>query len=53
VQRLKGCAHIAKQVAADGSTLREAALRSEKVSEEEYDKAIVPMDMIGEGVCGA
>jgi hypothetical protein len=39
----------AKRVAADGSTLREAALRSGKVSEEECDKMIVPKDMIGEG----
>jgi hypothetical protein len=39
----------AERAAADTSTLREAALRSGKVSEEEYDKAIVPKDMIEEG----
>ncbi len=49
----QNAAHIAEQAAADGSTLREAALRSGKVSEEEYDKVIVPKDMIGEGVRGA
>jgi fumarate hydratase class II len=49
----QNAAHIAEQAAADGSTLREAALRSGKVSGEEYDKVIVPKDMIGEGVAGA
>jgi fumarate hydratase class II len=49
----QNAAHIAEQAAADGSTLREAALRSGKVSGEEYDKVIVPKDMIGEGVGGA
>jgi hypothetical protein len=39
----------AERAAADGSTLREATLSSGKVSEEEYDKAIVPKDMIEEG----
>ena len=43
----------AEQAAADDSTLREAKLRSGKASEEEYDKVIVPKDMIGEGVRGA
>jgi fumarate hydratase class II len=49
----QNAAHIAEQAAADGSTLREAALRLGKVSAEEYDKVIVPKDMIGEGVGGA
>ncbi len=49
----QNAAHIAEQAAADGSTLREAALRSGKVSEEEDDKVIVPKEMIGEGVGGA
>ena len=49
----QNAAHIAEQAAADGSTLREAALRSGKVSGEEYDKVIVPKNMIGEGVRGA
>ena len=42
----------AEQAAADGSTLREATLRSGKISGEEYDKVIVPKDMISEGVGG-
>ena len=49
----QNAAHIAEQAAADGSTLREAALRSGKVSGEEYDKVIVPKNMTGEGVRGA
>jgi fumarate hydratase class II len=49
----QNAAHIAEQAAADGSTLREAALKSGKVSGEEYDKVIVPKSMIGEGVRGA
>ena len=49
----QNAAHIAEQAAADGSTLREAALKSGKISAEEYDKLIVPKNMIGEGVGGA
>ena len=46
-------AHIAEQAAAKGSTLREAALASGHIDEAEFDKAIVPRTMIGEGVGGA
>jgi fumarate hydratase, class II len=46
-------AHIAEQAAAEGLTLREAALRSGRISEADYDRIIVPGDMIGEGVAGA
>jgi fumarate hydratase class II len=46
-------AHIADEGAAEGLTLREAALRSGKVSEADYDRIIVPGAMIGEGVAGA
>ena len=49
----QNAAHIAERAAADGSTLREAALKSGKISAEEYDKLIVPKNMIGEGVGGA
>jgi fumarate hydratase, class II len=49
----QNAAHIAEQAAAEGSTLREAALRSGKISAEDYDKIIVPKNMIGEGVRGA
>ena len=46
-------AHIAEDADATGSTLREAALRSGKVSAEDYDRIIVPANMIGEGLAGA
>ena len=46
-------AHIAEDADATGATLREAALRSGKVSAEDYDRIIVPGDMIGEGLAGA
>ena len=46
-------AHIAEDADATGSTLREAALRSGKVSAEEYDRIILPANMIGEGLGGA
>ena len=38
-------AAIAKDANATGSTLREAALRSGKLTEEEFDAWVVPMDM--------
>jgi hypothetical protein len=43
----------AEQAAEDGSTLKEPGLRSGRVRDEEYDKVIVPKDMIGEGVRAA
>jgi fumarate hydratase, class II len=46
-------AHIAEDADATGSTLKEAALRSGKISAEEYDKIIVPKNMTGDGVAGA
>jgi fumarate hydratase class II len=49
----QNAAHIAEQAAAEGTTLKEAALKSGKVSAEEYDRIIVPRNMIGEGVGGA
>jgi fumarate hydratase class II len=49
----QNAAHIAEQAAAEGTTLKEAALKSGKVSAEEYDRIIVPRHMIGEGVGGA
>jgi fumarate hydratase class II len=33
--------------------LREAALRSGKIGEDQYDRIIVPRDMIGDGLAGA
>ncbi len=49
----ENAAHIAQKAMADGTTLREAAVASGIVSEEEYDKIIVPGRMIGHGVSGA
>jgi fumarate hydratase class II len=49
----ENAAHIAQRAMADGTTLREAAVTSGKVSEDEYDKIIVPGTMIGGCVSGA
>ncbi|WP_242098652.1 class II fumarate hydratase [Sphingomonas sp. CROZ-RG-20F-R02-07] len=49
----QNAAHIAEDAQATGSTLKEAALKSGKVDEAQYDKVIVPKDMIGTGVSGA
>jgi fumarate hydratase, class II len=49
----QNAAHIAEDADATGSTLKEAALRSGKISAEEYDKIIVPKNMTGDGVAGA
>ncbi|RLQ88651.1 class II fumarate hydratase [Notoacmeibacter ruber] len=46
-------AEIAKDAAKTGDTLREAALRSGKVTEDEYDRIIRPETMTGEGLAGA
>jgi fumarate hydratase, class II len=49
----QNAAHIAEQAAAEGTTLKEAALKSGKISAADYDRIIVPRDMIGRGVGGA
>jgi fumarate hydratase class II len=49
----QNAAHIAEKAAADGTTLREAAIASGKVKAEEYDRIIVPSTMIGSGLGGA
>lgn len=49
----QNAAHIAEEADASGSTLKEAALKSGLVSEEQYEKFIVPRDMIGAGLAGA
>ncbi|MBV8650897.1 MAG: class II fumarate hydratase [Alphaproteobacteria bacterium] len=49
----QNAAHIAEDADATGSTLREAALRSGKVSPAQYDQIIVPTHMIGDGLAGA
>jgi fumarate hydratase class II len=49
----QNAAHIAEDAAASGTTLKETAIKSGKVSEADYDRIIVPRNMIGEGVAGA
>jgi fumarate hydratase class II len=49
----QNAAHIAEKAAADGTTLRDAAIASGKVSQDEYDRIIVPRTMIGRGLGGA
>lgn len=49
----QNAAHIAEDADATGSTLREAALKSGKISAQDYDKIIVPKEMIGQGLEGA
>jgi len=46
-------AHIAESADANGTTLREEAIASGKVSAEEYDRIVKPETMIGHGVAGA
>jgi fumarate hydratase class II len=49
----QNAAHIAEKAAAEGTTLRAAAIASGKIREDEYDRIIVPGRMIGNGVGGA
>ena len=49
----QAAAHIAEDAHATGATLREAALRSGRVTAERYDALIVPDAMVGEGLAGA
>ncbi len=46
-------AHIAEAAIANGTTLKAAALASGKVSEEQFDQIVKPLDMIGQGLAGA
>jgi len=46
-------AHIAEDAIAKGTTLREAALASGKVTAEQFDQIVNPLDMVGTGVGGA
>ena len=46
-------AHIAETAAKNGTTLREEAIASGKVSEEEYDRIVQAHTMIGDGLAGA
>jgi fumarate hydratase class II len=49
----ENAAHIAEKAIADGTTLKQAALESGKVTEELFDKTIVPLNMVGKGLAGA
>jgi len=46
-------AHIAEDAIARGLSLRDAALASGKVTAEQFDSIINPLDMVGSGVGGA
>ena len=46
-------AHIAEAALAEDKTLKEAALASGKVSEQQYDEVVNPQNMVGTGVAGA
>ncbi len=49
----QAAAEIAKDAAKSGDTLRQAALRSSKVTAEDYDRIIRPETMVGSGLKGA
>jgi fumarate hydratase, class II len=49
----QNAAQIAKKAAAEGTTLRQAAIASGKIQADEYDRIIVPKTMIGTGLGGA
>ena len=46
-------AAIAERADADGSTLREAALKSGKIDEATFDRIVNPAELVGNGVGGA
>jgi len=49
----QNAAHIAEDALAKGQTLKEAAIASGKVTEEQFAKIVDPTTMIGSGVAGA
>ncbi len=49
----QNAAHIAEKAAAEGTTLRAAAIASGKIRADEYDRIMVPETMIGNGLAGA
>ena len=49
----ENAAHIAEAALAQDKTLKEAALASGKVSEQQYDEVVNPQNMVGTGVAGA
>jgi fumarate hydratase, class II len=46
-------AHIAEKAIADDTTLKQAALDSGDVTEQQFDRAVDPKTMVGNGVGGA
>ncbi len=49
----ENAAHIAEAALADDQTLKEAALASGKVTEEQFDEVVNPQNMVGAGLAGA
>ncbi len=49
----QNAAHIAENALANDQTLKEAALASGHVTEEQFDSIVVPADLVGHGVEGA
>jgi fumarate hydratase class II len=49
----QNAAYIAEKAAAEGTTLREAAIASGKIRADEYDRIMIPETMIGSGLAGA
>jgi fumarate hydratase class II len=49
----QNAAHIAEKALAEGTTLKQSALASGMVTEELFDKTIVPLSMAGKGLGGA
>ena len=49
----QNAAHIAENALANNQTLRQAALASGHVTEEQFDAVIDPLSMVGQGVGGA
>jgi fumarate hydratase class II len=49
----QNAAHIAEKAIAEGTTLREAALSSDKVDAAHFDRIIKPLNMVGHGLAGA
>ena len=46
-------AHIAEKALAENKTLKQAALESGKVTEQQFDQVVNPQNMVGQGVGGA
>jgi fumarate hydratase class II len=49
----QNAAHIAENALANGRTLKEAAIASGHVTEEQFDSIVVPAALVGHGVGGA